>query len=156
MINQTIYTDGSCYWKTREGGFAVYFKDQNKALSQGWTNTSTDRMEIMGVLTAIKNIPNIESNVLIILDNEYVVKTIREGWIYKWFYEGWKDRTNSDLWKQVLEEIKARPLVKIRLKHVKGHQKDLENEDVFYNNLVDRLADYKNFKNKKRNVDKNQ
>ena len=63
MINQTIYTDGSCYWKTREGGFAVYFKDQNKALSQGWTNTSTDRMEIMGVLIRmIKNnklsIPN--------------------------------------------------------------------------------------------------
>ena len=27
----TVYTDGSCYWKTKEGGIGIYFIDTNKA-----------------------------------------------------------------------------------------------------------------------------
>jgi ribonuclease HI len=150
----TIYTDGSCYYKTKEGGYAIYFKDTGKAFTSGWTNTSTERMELRALLAAIKMLPNEDLTATIILDNQYVVNTLREGWVYKWQHENWVGRANADLWKQVLEQIKSKPLLKVRTKHVKGHQKDLTDEHAFYNNLVDKLADYKNFKNKKRNVDK--
>lgn len=148
-----IYTDGSCYYKTKEGGFAVYITNTGRAIKKGYSNTTTARMEIMAVLTAIRQINNVKQRVIIKLDNEYVVKTIREGWITKWENENWADRKNSDLWKQVSKEIKSRPLVTFRLEWIRGHQKDLDNPDTFYNNLVDKLCDYKNFKNRTEDVD---
>lgn len=145
MQTITIYTDGSCYYKTRQGGFGVYIVNTGRAIHKGYDNTTTARMEIRGVLTAIKQIKNTPCRVIIKCDNEYCVKTIREGWIYKWAHEGWEGRKNSDLWQEVLVEINKRPNVVFRLEWVRGHQKDLNDEDTFYNNLVDKLADYKQF-----------
>lgn len=144
--NITIYTDGSCYWKTKEGGIGIYFLDSNKAFHKGFSNTSTDRMEIIAFLYAIKNIKNIPCHVEIKLDNQYVTNSINEGWVYEWERSNWCARKNADLWKKALKEIRKRNKVKFKITWIKGHQKDLTNDDAFYNALVDRLCDYKQFK----------
>lgn len=150
-----IYTDGSCYYKTKQGGIGVYIVNTNTAIRKGFKNTTNSRMEIIAVLYAIKHIKNISCRVIIKLDNQYVVKSLREGWVYRWEHEGLENRKNGDLWEKVLKEIRLRDKVKFRFEWVRGHQKDIENEDAFYNNLVDSLSDYKNFKEEEREIDLN-
>ena len=82
-----------------------------------------------------------------------MVKAIQERWAYMWEMHKWQDRKNADLWQEVLKEIRRLDKVKITLQWIKGHQTNLEDEDVFYNNLVDKFADYKQFKNQEREED---
>lgn len=152
----TIYTDGSCYWKTGEGGIGIYIVNTNKAFHKGYSNTSTSRMEIRALLVAIKQVKNIPSEVTVKCDNQYVVNSIKERWVYDWEISNWSGRVNADLWKKVLREIRKRDKVKFILKWVKGHQKDLTSDDAFYNALVDKLCDYKQFKERTKDyVDEN-
>jgi len=153
MKELLIYTDGSGNNKTREGGFGVYNVTEKKGYKKGYTNTTTARMEIRAVLFVLKSLPNEESKVTIKLDNEYVVKSIQERWAYGWEQFNWQGRTNADLWKQMLAEIRRLNKVKITLQWIRGHQKNLEDDDVFYNNLVDVFANYKQFINKEREED---
>lgn len=147
----TIYTDGSGYYKNGLGGIGVYVVGTGQKISKGYENTTTSRMEIMAVLTAIKLIKNKECRVIIKCDNQYVVKAIREGWMFKWEHENWENRKNSDLWKQILKEIRARDKVKFRLEWVRGHQSG-DGEDEKYNNLVDELANYKQFTKREKDL----
>ena len=153
MKELLIYTDGSGNNKTREGGFGVYNVTEKKGYKKGYTNTTTARMEIRAVLFALKNLSNEPSKVTIKLDNEYVVKSIQERWAYMWEMHKWQGRKNADLWQEVLKEIRRLNKVKITLQWIRGHQKNLEDDDVFYNNLVDVFANYKQFINKEREED---
>ena len=148
-----IYTDGSGNNITKEGGFGVYNVTEKKGYKKGYTNTTTARMEIRAVLFALKTLLNEPSKVTIKLDNEYVVKSIQERWAYMWEMHKWQGRKNADLWQEVLKEIRRLNKVKITLQWIRGHQTNLEDEDVFYNNLVDKFADYKQFKNQEREED---
>lgn len=113
-------------------------------------------MEIRALLVAIKQVKNIPSEVTVKCDNQYVVNSIKERWVYDWEISNWSGRVNADLWKKVLREIRKRDKVKFILKWVKGHQKDLTSDDAFYNALVDKLCDYKQFKERTKDyVDEN-
>ncbi len=62
-----------------------------------------------------------------------------ENWVYKWENESWATidgtRKNSDLWKQILIEIRKFPINSVVFKWCKGHTKDNE-----FNILADKLA----------------
>ena len=149
----TIYTDGSGVNNPKNkhyqlGGYGVYIKDRDKEyyLSKGYSHTTTNRMEIRAVLYALKAIKDKSQKVLIYSDSQYVINSIMLDWINKWYSQGWNCK-NSDLWKRMIEELNRFRKAKgsVVLKHIKGHQTNLEDPHVFGNNVVDALASYKNF-----------
>lgn len=77
-----IWTDGSCYWKTRQGGSGAYikFKDKEYFLREDWgySNTTIERREIYAILMALRAIKkNVRCNATFYIDRENVVNFIK-------------------------------------------------------------------------------
>lgn len=144
-----IWTDGSAIIKSPQyGGFGVYILDEGKekTISKGYIHTKTGRMETMGLLNAIRYIePQRKVVVQWYCDSQYVVNTLKQGWLYNWRANKYIGHKNSDLWEQVYQELEKRPLMKLECNWIRGHQKDLTNPIIFGNNCADALADYKRF-----------
>ena len=64
-----IYTDGSCNARIRVGGYGVYVKEEGRetVIHQGYTHTTTARMEMRAVLHAIRLVSNESMDVTFIL-----------------------------------------------------------------------------------------
>tara|TARA_R110002167_G_scaffold148488_2_gene341453 strand:+ start:356 stop:892 length:537 start_codon:yes stop_codon:yes gene_type:complete len=161
------YTDGSAVASGRlkgHGGFGVYFPNllgKRVAYSLGYKDTKTGRMEIMALLYAIRAIPkDLECELEVYSDSQYVVKTFTENRLQKWVSNNWQsygnDIKNVDLWKKVLKELRLRPRLILSMMWIKAHQIDklkkseshkrkelLKNEHVVGNSIADKLADHK-------------
>lgn len=130
-----IYTDGACsnnQSKTNTGGYGgiILIKEQEYIrLSDGYRNTTNNRMELMAVIKALEKI-DVDSSVIVYSDSEYVVKGITE-WVPKWIKRG-KIEKNGDLWMDLYRIVKT--FEDIEFKHVKGHSND------YYNEIADKLA----------------
>lgn len=146
-----MFTDGSaCIKPPKLGGCGVYIIHGEKEyfISKGYVNTKTGRMEIYALLYALRSVnKDMEVKVNIYSDSQYVVNSLTKQWVLKWQRNNWEGAKNVDLWKQVLEEIMQRPKMKLRLRWIKGHQANFEDELVVGNNMADMLADYKNHDN---------
>lgn len=136
-MNVTIYTDGACSGNPGPGGYGaiLMYGQHKKELSGGDPNTTNNRMELMGVITALKAL-NRPCQVDLYTDSQYVVNAIEKGWAKKWQANGWmrnkKDKAlNPDLWQTLLELL---VLHQVKFHWVKGHA---ENP---YNNRCDELA----------------
>jgi len=132
----TIYTDGSADNKTRIGGFGISMKagDHYKEYCEGsYHDTTSARMEIMGVLRAIEMCtPGWKLDIY--CDNRYVVDTIDKGWLENWLEQDILDqKANPDLWRQMKRQL-VRHEGNVTISHVKGHNGHPQNE------LCDRLA----------------
>jgi ribonuclease HI len=151
MEEITMFTDGSaCIKPPKLGGCGVYIIHGEKEyfISKGYVNTKTGRMEIYALLYALRSVnKDMEVKVTIYSDSQYVVNSLTKQWVLKWQRNNWEGAKNVDLWKQVLEEIRERPKMKLRLRWIKGHQTNFEDELVVGNNMADMLADYKNHDN---------
>ncbi len=111
------------------------YGDHKKELSGGEAETTNNRMELMGVITALKALKR-PCSVQLYTDSQYVVNAIEKGWAKKWQANGWmrnkKERAmNPDLWQQLLELLGVH---QVTFHWVKGHA---ENP---YNNRCDELA----------------
>jgi ribonuclease HI len=103
-----------------------------KELSQGYTHTTNNRMELMAVIAGLKALKKTGQNVTIYSDSQYVVKAIEEGWLNNWIKTDFKGgKKNSDLWKEFYELSKKH---QIKFKWVRGHA------DNPLNNRCDELA----------------
>lgn len=153
-----IYTDGSCNCSRADkpGGWGVYIlhDEEVKYLNGGLSHTSIGRMEIMAMLNALRhiddNIPTKDCEVNIYTDSKYVSDTLTKGWLRKWQQANWPlSLRNLDLWQQIsntIESISRRGNINnVKIIHIRGHQKDITNEDVFGNHIADILANYKAF-----------
>lgn len=137
----TVYTDGSCNNKTKQnGGYGIVllYNGYEKHISGGsYCFTTSSRMEVRAVLEAFKLIKNKSLPITLYCDNEYVVKSIQLKWVYRWESESWicKEglRPNSDLWKQMLIELRMFDL-EPSLVWVRGHNGNK------YNEICDKLA----------------
>ena len=136
-MNVTIYTDGACSGNPGPGGYGaiLMYGSHKKELSGGDANTTNNRMELMGVITALKAL-NRPCQVDLYTDSQYVVNAIEKGWARKWRANGWmrnkKDKAlNPDLWQILLELLDVH---QVTFHWVKGHA---ENP---YNNRCDELA----------------
>lgn len=104
MKKYKVYTDGSyqssLYNGKGAGGYAAIIFDENgnkvKELYQGYLNTSNNRMELRAVLATLEYFKE-PTDITIVSDSMYVVNTIREGWIRKWFEEKDYSKKNLDL-----------------------------------------------------------
>jgi ribonuclease HI len=125
-----IYTDGACKGNPGVGGWgAIIMQDEkNIELFGGENETTNNRMELMAVIMALKEISsNLE--LTIYTDSTYVQKGISE-WIKNWKVNNWlssskKPVKNKDLWIELDEAVGSR---KINWEWVKGHAGNEGNE----------------------------
>ena len=122
-----IYTDGSSRGNPGPGGYGVVLKygKHRKELSEGFTCTTNNRMELMGVIVGIAAVKNMEMPITVFSDSKYVVDSINKKWVYGWLKKGFKGKKNPDLWRQFLEVSKGR---NVTYTWVKGHAGIPENE----------------------------
>lgn len=137
MKSVTIYTDGACSGNPGKGGYGIVliYGAWRKEISRGYSHTTNNRMELMGVITALKALKE-PCNVTLYSDSKYVIDSVTKGWVYGWQKKGWiksdkKKALNVDLWQELLPLLKYHS---VKFVWVKGHADNAENE------RCDRLA----------------
>jgi ribonuclease HI len=137
MKQVTIYTDGACSGNPGPGGWGAIleYNGHRKELSGGDPATTNNRMELIGVISALRAL-NEPCEVALYTDSQYVVNAIEKGWAVKWRANGWmrnkKDPAlNPDLWEQLLDLCATH---RVTFHWVKGHA------DNPNNNRCDQLA----------------
>ena len=131
-----IYTDGACSGNPGKGGWAAIILDDLNlsSISGSESNTTNNRMELMGPIMALKKIKK-KSEITIFTDSKYVKDGITD-WIKKWKQNNWKSSNkkpvkNKDLWVKLDNSCQKH---KITWKWVKAHAGNK------YNDLADKLA----------------
>ncbi len=136
MKKVTIYTDGACSGNPGPGGWGavLMYGGNKKELSGGERETTNNRMELSGVITALSALKE-PCKVDLYTDSQYIVNAVNEGWIAGWQKRGWRRKggavKNLDLWQALLPLIETH---EVTFNWVKGHA---DNE---YNNRCDELA----------------
>lgn len=126
----TIYSDGACSGNPGPGGWGAVLISgaHRKELSGGEAETTNNRMELLGAISALEALKR-KSDVALYTDSAYVKNGIT-GWIHGWKRNGWrtadkKPVKNVELW-QRLDELCDRHNVDWHW--VKGHAGHPENE----------------------------
>lgn len=126
-----IYTDGACSGNPGPGGYGAILKfgEHTKELSGGEADTTNNRMELLGVITALEALKK-PCEVMLTTDSKYVVDSVTKGWAAKWKANNWiksdkKKALNIDLWDRLLTLLGVH---KVTFNWVKGHAGHPENE----------------------------
>jgi len=126
-----IYTDGACSGNPGPGGYGTIlrFNGKEKELSEGFKETTNNRMELKAVLAGLAALKE-KCEVKIYSDSKYIVDAINKGWLKKWKKNGWvrgkKDELkNKDLWKEADSLLSQHD---VTIEWVKGHSGHEENE----------------------------
>ncbi len=124
-----IFTDGAARGNPGPGGYGIVMewvgKPYRKEFSQGYKHTTNNRMELLAVIVALKKLKNLETIAVVFTDSKYVADAVEKGWVFNWEKKGFKDRKNTDLWKEFLVEFRKH---KVRFKWIKGHNDHPQNE----------------------------
>jgi len=125
-----IWSDGACKGNPGPGGWGALLRHgrHEKELYGGETDTTNNRMELTGVIEALKALKR-PCRVVVHTDSQYVQKGMGE-WLPNWKRRGWRtaDRKpvrNADLW-QALDALVA--LHHVEWRWVRGHAGDPGNE----------------------------
>ena len=106
-----LYSDGSSRGNPGPGGFGTILRYTNsegktfeREISQGYTNTTNNRMELLGVITGLEAL-NRPCSVEVYTDSQYVVNAFNQHWVEGWLKRGWKNAKkepvkNKDLWQR--------------------------------------------------------
>ena len=137
MKTVTIYTDGACSGNPGPGGWGAIlrYNGHERELSGGAAQTTNNRMELTGVISALSALK--ESCIVeLYSDSKYVIDALQKGWARGWQKRGWiksdkKPALNPDLWEQLLAQCDKHH---VNLHWVKGHASNP------YNNRCDELA----------------
>ena len=127
-----IYTDGGALGNPGPGGYGAVqiYKDSKKELSGGFRKTTNNRMELMAVIAALRDLEYKDRPVTVYSDSSYVVNGISKGWARNWKKNNWiksdkKPAINPDLWNELLNLIEP---LNITFVWVKGHSGNPLNE----------------------------
>ena len=90
MKNVTIYTDGACSGNPGPGGWGaiLQYGTAKKELSGSEPSTTNNRMELLGVISALELLKE-PCSVDLYSDSKYVVDGITKGWAKGWRARGW-------------------------------------------------------------------
>ena len=137
MKTVRIYTDGACSGNPGPGGWGAIlcYNGAEKELSGGEAMTTNNRMELTGVISALRALKE-PCIVELYSDSKYVVDALTKGWAVSWRSRGWvkadkKPALNADLWQELLALTEKH---RVDCHWVKGHA------DNPYNNRCDALA----------------
>lgn len=131
MKEVDIYTDGACSGNPGPGGWGAIlrFNGREKEMSGGEKETTNNRMELTGVIEALKALKE-PCSVTLWTDSKYVADGLGKGWAAGWKKRGWKKADkkpalNIDLWDELL---KLNDIHRIKIQWIKGHNSHPENE----------------------------
>ena len=136
MKEVTIYTDGACSGNPGPGGWGaiLQYGSAVKEMSGGEPETTNNRMELTGVITALSALKE-PCRVTLYTDSQYIENAVNLGWLESWQKRGWRRKggevKNPDLWQALIPLLETHEVTFV---WVKGHA---ENE---YNNRCDELA----------------
>lgn len=136
MKEVTVYTDGACSGNPGPGGWGAIleYKGQMREMSGGERETTNNRMELMGVISALSALKE-PCSVELYTDSQYISKAINENWLKGWKAKNWTRKggelKNVDLWKRLDQLLSTHS---VSFHWVKGHA---DNE---FNNRCDALA----------------
>jgi len=137
MKTVEIYTDGACSGNPGPGGWGAILRyaGREKELSGAERMTTNNRMELLGVITALEALRE-PCVVELYSDSKYVIDALDKGWAVKWRANGWKkpdkkSALNPDLWERLLALAEMHEL---HCHWVKGHAENA------FNNRCDALA----------------
>ncbi len=132
-----IFTDGACTGNPGAGGWGAILRcgEYEKELSGGEPHTTNNRMELMGVISALEALRR-PCKATVTTDSKYVYDGITKGWAESWRRRGWvksdkKPALNPDLWGRLLDLLAVH---EVEFRWIKGHAGHAENE------RCDRLA----------------
>ena len=125
-----LFTDGACSGNPGPGGWGAIlrWRDTERKLKGGESETTNNRMELMAAIKALESL-NRPVKVDLYTDSTYVQKGITE-WIHSWKRRGWKTASrkpvkNEDLWRRLDDAIKYQD---VSWHWVKGHAGHEDNE----------------------------
>ncbi|MFA5518116.1 MAG: ribonuclease HI [Spirochaetota bacterium] len=128
----TIYTDGGSLGNPGPGGYGavIIYNNEKKEISGGFRVTTNNRMELMGVIAALRELDPKDKPVTIYSDSSYVVNGINKGWAKSWEKNNWiksnkEPAINPDLWSELLKLVKP---LNVSFVWVKGHSGNPLNE----------------------------
>ncbi|HAF17100.1 MAG TPA: ribonuclease HI, partial [Peptococcaceae bacterium] len=108
MKEVTIYTDGACSGNPGPGGWAavLLYNEHKKEISGREESTTNNRMELMAVIQALKQLKT-PCKVNLYSDSAYIINAFQKKWLEKWQRNGWKTAgkepvANRDLWEELL------------------------------------------------------
>ena len=129
----TIYTDGASSGNPGPGGYGIILQSGNyiKELSEGFTKTTNNRMELLAVIKALEALKIDKRDVEVFTDSKYVVDAVEKRWLFDWEKKDFKKKKNPDLWIRFLKVYRKH---NVTFKWIKGHNNHPENE------RCDRLA----------------
>ena len=132
-----IYSDGAARGNPDgPGGYGAILqytdaagKLHEKELSEGFSQTTNNRMELLGVIKAMECL-RFPCEVDVYSDSKYVVSAFNENWVGSWQKNGWKTASkqpvkNRELWERLLGPMG--PHI-VHYHWVKGHAGHPENE----------------------------
>jgi ribonuclease HI len=123
----TIYTDGAAKGNPGNGGYGAVLLSGNhrKELSEGFRNTTNNRMELLSVIVALEQIKKSAAEVTVYSDSKYVVDAVEKGWLFNWEKKGFVKKKNIDLWQRFLKIFRKHH---VKFVWVKGHAGNALNE----------------------------
>ncbi len=131
MNTLTIYTDGASSGNPGPGGYAAVIVDGRRLreISGGFRLTTNNRMELYAAIAGLEALPA-GSAVRLYSDSQYLVESLRQGWVQTWKAKGWRKTQksripNADLWKRLLTLMEKH---RVTFEWVEGHAGDPLNE----------------------------
>lgn len=128
-VKVIVHTDGASRGNPGHGGYGAVLsytapsgKQHTLELSRGYERTTNNRMELLGVISALEAL-NRPCEVEIHSDSQYVCNAFNQHWVEGWVSRGWKTAgkkpvKNVDLWKRLLTAMEPH---KVSFRWVKGH-----------------------------------
>lgn len=113
--------------------------------SAGEFGATNNRMEIMGLLNALRRLEQLGLNqepILATLDSQYVLNAINKGWLRGWQRRGWQRANNqplvnAELWRELAAILPH--FSQLDLQWTKGHATNSGN--VFVDTLLNQTMD---------------
>ena len=120
-----LYTDGAASGNPGPGGYGVVLKCAgiSKEMSEGFSRTTNNRMELLAVIKGLEAIRWDNAQVHVCSDSSYVVNAINKGWLENWKAKGFAKVKNPDLWIRLVPQKH-----RVAFHWIKGHAGHPENE----------------------------
>lgn len=117
------YTDGSCNWRNKCGGYGILIDDGDEQLTEYFSEypTTISRMELKGMIACLK-VLNIDDKAVIYCDSEYTTNMVNQNWLIEWNKFNFVGKKNEDLLREYLKEYFKFPKGNIIIKHIRGHK----------------------------------
>lgn len=124
-----VFTDGACSGNPGPGGWAsilAYPEGKIHELGGQGEHTTNNKMEIMGVLQALRALQSDKRTVVIYTDSTYVIRGATQ-WLFGWKRKGWINSegvavSNRELWEEMDRVLAKRPKGSVEWKYCRGHR----------------------------------